>query len=961
MKRGNRSKTIYFKILIPLMIITFIQIIVILLILYFGIAGSTLNSALVDNYKANVNVRKNYIESSMHNKWANIDSNYDSIIDNTKQFLEKKNITPQALLESDDYSKEYLLTQADILPNIITKNQVTNSFIILNNAQNKEAIFLSTKNPTKEINKEIDVLFAPYDVVMYYYGKEYGLSTNVFDYSFADLEDTSFFDRPIEYALKNNIKNEKSVEYWSCDLVLDGYDVLTYSIPIIYDGNVLGVIGIGLTDQYIQTLLSQLNKGDNLNIALIKKNKNNEIVNSINTYMDYSIPKLSTVTLRSTSYSDIYSFDKNGIEEFYYEDKLSLYDEIMIDETWYIVGILPANVILGASNLATKQVLLVYLLSFLISFILLLLITNLIAKPIKRVSRNISEKNISNIPKTNIYEVDVLLSRLSLYFEKSISVNTKINRLIEDSNISIALAEYTIEDNSVSVTSRFYSMLGLCYSDDSIDGEEFNKRLKKILVYINESSISLNGFKDFFKENAEFSLMINNLYLKLRVVVSNKGAIMTLIDLTGEYEEKKKIEYERDYDVLTGLLNRRGLYNKVTELMSQNNHGALYMIDIDNLKKINDEYGHEFGDKYLKLVGDYLLNLSDHYSNLYVSHISGDEFVLYLNNPIDLNIEKISEEITRIKTLYLECHSKKIYVSLSCGVAVSEDGISFDELRRRADFTMYTVKRTGKNKLAYFDSDAYRLYNTENIMREKLNDLIANCSLDYAYQPIVDIHTGEILGYEALMRPKVEEFKCPLAVIEYAKKYNKLYDIEYITIFKATEKYLKYNCNKKLFINSISSQILSDKDFDIYRQKYENIFSNIVVEIIEEDFGENGIIDRKTNIFRKYNVNYAIDDYGTGFNNIGMILDYTPRYIKLEGSLVRGIDKDSKKLQFTRSIINFCKENNILVIAESVETIEELKAVKSLGADYVQGYLVAKPNLEIKDISDEMKKLVREA
>ena len=211
------------------------------------------------------------------------------------------------------------------------------------------------------------------------------------------------------------------------------------------------------------------------------------------------------------------------------------------------------------------------------------------------------------------------------------------------------------------------------------------------------------------------------------------------------------------------------------------------------------------------------------------------------------------------------------------------------------------------------------------------------------------------------MRPKVEEFKCPLAVIEYAKKYNKLYDIEYITIFKATEKYLKYNCNKKLFINSISSQILSDKDFDIYRQKYENIFSNIVVEIIEEDFGENGIIDRKTNIFRKYNVNYAIDDYGTGFNNIGMILDYTPRYIKLEGSLVRGIDKDSKKLQFTRSIINFCKENNILVIAESVETIEELKAVKSLGADYVQGYLVAKPNLEIKDISDEMKKLVREA
>lgn len=961
MKRKFKSKTIYIKILIPMMILTFIQSAVILLILYFGIAGTTLNNSLINSFKSSINVRKNYVESSMYNKWANIDSNYDTIIENTSKFLNDYKITTDELLENENYSKEYLLYQVDVLPAIITKNQVTNSFLILNNNTNKQSIFLSTKNPTNESNKEIDVLLAPMNVAQYYHKNGFGYGTKIFEGKIEDLNDLTFFTKPIENASNNDPSNKKNYEYWSCDLTLDSFNVLTYSIPLIYNNKIIGVMGIGISEQYLQYTINQLNKGDKLNIGLIKKDSNDKIVNSIRAYIDNSIPNLIDITFNKTKFQDIYSFEKNNITEFYYEDELNLYNNLNVGDKWYIIGISPKDIILNASNQASNQVLLIYLLGFLMISLVLLVITKLIVKPLKNVSKIINEKNISNIPKTNIYEVDVLLSKLSIYFEKSIGFNSKINRLIEDSNIDIALAEYSIEDDSVLVTSKFYSMLGLDYNDETIDTKTFNDRLSRILIYITESSISLNDFKGFFNQNSEFILMINNLYLKLKIITSNKGAIATLIDLTFEYEEKKKIEYERDYDILTGLLNRRGLYNKANELMKKNSHGALYMIDIDNLKKINDEYGHEYGDKYIKLVGDYLYKLGETYSNLYASHISGDEFILYLNNPIDANIEKISEEILEIKKLYLDCHSKKIYVSLSCGVAIEEGDITFDELRRRADFTMYTVKKTGKNGLAYFDSTSYNLYINENIMKDKLNDLISSCKLDYAYQPIVDIHTGEVLGYEALMRPKVLEFKSPVTVIDYAKKYNKLYDIEYITIFKATEKFMKSNCEKKLFINSISSQILSDSDFSDYCNKYDEIFDRIVVEIIEEDFGENNIIDRKTNIFKKYNINYAIDDYGTGFNNIGMILDFTPKYIKLEGSLVRGINKDSKKLQFTRSIINFCKENNILVIAESVETIEELKCVKKLGADYVQGFLVAKPNLEILDIKDDIKKLVKEA
>ena len=211
------------------------------------------------------------------------------------------------------------------------------------------------------------------------------------------------------------------------------------------------------------------------------------------------------------------------------------------------------------------------------------------------------------------------------------------------------------------------------------------------------------------------------------------------------------------------------------------------------------------------------------------------------------------------------------------------------------------------------------------------------------------------------MRPTIDEFKSPIDVIDYAKKYNRLYDIEKLTIFTALEKFVKSNINKKVFINSISSQQLSESDLSIIIEKYKDYFDNIVIELIEEDFGETDILKSKTSSLKNLNINYAIDDYGTGFNNIGMILNYSPKYIKLDCLLVREINFDSKKLMFAKSLIEFCKKNNILVIAEGVETIEELKCVKEAGADYVQGYLIAKPNLEIKDIPLEIKKLIIES
>lgn len=957
-------KTMYSKILIPILIIVILQSVIISLLLFFGVAKKTLDSTLIDKFTRQITLSKNYFETAMTNKGLNVDYEYDEIIKNAAFYLREKNINVDELLSSKEYSEDFVLKQASILPEIITENSVTSSFLIIDNQglpnDDKTLVFLNSKTPNKNTNDSIEVLSAPGSTIEYYYREKLNLYSDINSNSFSNIKNKNFYNIPMEKCRESN--GDVIVGYWSCDLSISDYNFLTYTIPLVVDGKPFGALGMGFTTQYLQTDMSRFKKGSNLNIELVRK-VNNKFQSAFKAYTDYSIDYSSVDKYTKTDRDRIFSFKSGNIEEYVYVESVNLYTKYDYGEEWHIMGILPKNQILASSILIEKQVFTIYMLGFLLAAITMFIVIKQILKPIKRVTTSVNEKNIDDIPKTNIYEIDILLKELSLYFEKALTLNKKLDSVIEDANFKCAILEYSKNDNTINTTKKFYSMLEIDCDDTISDLNEFLDRFGDIEKFIVSSINKYSNFKEeLFEASNQYGLVINNYYLRLKVIVTEKGAIATLLDLTAEHNEKQKIEYERDYDLLTGLLNRKGLYIRVEKLFASNiENGAVYMIDVDNLKKVNDKYGHQLGDKYISTIGTYLKDLSDRYPNLIASHMSGDEFILYLNNPKNDEVMEIAREIENIRNVYLECYSGKIYISLSCGVALYEPNITFDELRKRADFAMYTVKKSSKNSIAFFNSQAYELYNMENIMYDKLVKLIDEKLIDYAYQPIIDINSGEILAYEALMRPLVKEYASPIKVIEDAKKYNKLYDIEVLTLFLSTDKFAKAKSDKKLFINSISSQILSDELFDKYTSEYKDYLSNIVIEMTEEDFGESEIMTKKISIARNHNMQYAIDDYGTGFNSIGMILDYSPAYIKIERSLTSGINEDDKKKQFAKSILSICKENNILVIAEGIETIEELKCVKKLGVNYVQGFLLAKPNLEIVDLPDEIKEMIRNA
>jgi diguanylate cyclase (GGDEF)-like protein len=955
-------KSITVRVVVPVVLVTLLQSIVVTVLLFCNVIGKTINNSEIGNFKSSVNIRKNYLENLISNSWGDFDDVYLKFSDMTEKYLNENSLDVSSILNDSDTAVDYLAKVSTILPSVIAEKHVNDAFISLDNpftneSENECFTYLRAKNPYHVTNNEIDVLYAPKTVWRNFYSAGYGLDATIESNTLKDVVNREFITNPIDYYRKSN--SEESIGYWSCMANIQSTKVLTYSRAFVVNDTVVGVIGIGITETYLKSSLASLNKGEEINIALVRKT-NNGIDNALAAYVDYSLPDISTTTLKDTSFEDIQAFDNGKVEELYYENELKLYDDdTTIPEKWYVVGISPRSKVLATSCTTGNQIVLIYFIGFFIILILYVLTGFFITRPILKVSKSLNENNVHDIPPTKITEVDRLLGKVNEYSLKAERMHDRLLRIVEDSSSNISFFEYDKETDKVTATKQFFEMLHLKETSTEMNGEKIISLLHSIksevlsMTYpeIDENILDQSGEIVFLSEGS---------YLHLKIVSKEKQTFATLMDMTMEYNEKNRIAHERDYDYLTGLLNRRGFLNVITPLLRKDSFGALFMIDVDNLKYINDQFGHELGDVYLKKVGEYLNDLTNRHENLIACHISGDEFLLYLSGYEEKSSqeEEVVEDLRKIREQYIVTRAENIYISLSIGISHHEKDMDFQELLKRADYAMYIAKHGGKNDIRYFDKDVYSMYRQENVLYDDLNKMITNKLLDYAYQPIVDIHTGEILGYEALMRPTLPGLN-PGNVLNAAKKFNRLYDIEKLTMFMASEKFIRSESKKLLFINSISSQVLTEADMKQFVLNTEGYHNQIVIELIEEDFGQNDIVAKKRKYLDEFHLKYAIDDYGTGYNNINMILSFVPEYVKIEGSLIRNIDKDEKKQRLTKSIISYCAINNIKVIAESVETIEELKVVKDLNVDYIQGYLLAKPNLEIQDLPEDKKEIIR--
>ena len=234
-------------------------------------------------------------------------------------------------------------------------------------------------------------------------------------------------------------------------------------------------------------------------------------------------------------------------------------------------------------------------------------------------------------------------------------------------------------------------------------------------------------------------------------------------------------------------------------------------------------------------------------------------------------------------------------------------------------------------------------------------EIIAGNQFSYAFQPIVDAASGEIAGYEALMRTDAGVNISPMAVIDCATRKNLLYTIEKQTMFNVMDLYVQRLTafgDRKIFINSIPGSQLNKKDYNDLLRKYSEYLPNVVIEITENTEFK----DRELSVLLERSARdgygLAIDDFGTGYSNTSSLLSYLPNFLKIDRLLVSNIHEETKKQHFVKSIIEFAKTNGVKTLAEGIETSAELKAVIELGVDYIQGYYTARPSFDVLESID---------
>jgi len=457
----------------------------------------------------------------------------------------------------------------------------------------------------------------------------------------------------------------------------------------------------------------------------------------------------------------------------------------------------------------------------------------------------------------------------------------------------------------------------------------------------------------------------------IREIDGLTGAITSLSrDIAGAKKlEQKRIEHERDHDLLTGLLNRRAFYRDAGRIFASPQllaHAALIMMDLDNLKDINDNYGHDWGDNYIYRAARSFEETAP--DTALIARVSGDEFyVLLYGYPTP---DLLHEDVEKIRTqLPLETFDlpdgKSVPVGASGGIArCPEDGKDVTQLMRLADFTMYQAKQAGKNRILYFDNEEYQKQGSVQHSIAELNELLSNYALaSYHFQPIFDARTGAPFAYEALMRVSMKLLHNPGDVLTIARQENRLADIEQMTWTRTMEcfSFLRENNvvekDARVFLNSIANLSMPQDQLDALARKFSDIMPHVVIEITEsETLTAQSLAAKRT--IPGFSGEFALDDYGSGYNSEIMLLNLAPKYIKVDISIVRDVDSSIDRQQIISNIVAYAHERDMRVVAEGVETAAELQTLLSLGIDLLQGFFLAEPAAIPQTISAEAMKAI---
>ncbi|AQM59676.1 putative bifunctional diguanylate cyclase/phosphodiesterase [Clostridium baratii] len=436
-----------------------------------------------------------------------------------------------------------------------------------------------------------------------------------------------------------------------------------------------------------------------------------------------------------------------------------------------------------------------------------------------------------------------------------------------------------------------------------------------------------------------------------------------------------KIFKEKDvkvflYDIETGLPNKYYMKEKVGNVL-KNNYSkmnditALIAIDIDNFNVINEMFNYRVGDKLLKLVAKRLKKIVN--ENDLLGRYNGDEFIIFKDKFKDIDsIKKFSTDILKIMEEPFSVYDEKIYITASIGIALCpHNGDDFNVLLKSADAAMHLSKQNGKNCYSFFDNsislEVTRLYN----LKRYLKSALVNNELFVVFQPKISLKDYKMHGMEALLRWESKELGIvyPSEMIPVAEATRLIVPIGKFVleeVFKKVKELIDEGKKDfRIAVNLSELQLRYSavfKDFKELSKKYDVPLTYIEVEITESVLMKEANKNIKTlNKIKKLGASIALDDFGTGYSSFSYLKNLPVDVLKIDKSFIDDVTENIKSRCIVESIISLSHSLGITVVAEGVESKEQVAYLKSVYCDTIQGYYYSKP-YEFDKIKDMFSK-----
>ncbi|MBA3478014.1 MAG: EAL domain-containing protein [Lautropia sp.] len=431
------------------------------------------------------------------------------------------------------------------------------------------------------------------------------------------------------------------------------------------------------------------------------------------------------------------------------------------------------------------------------------------------------------------------------------------------------------------------------------------------------------------------------------------GWVATHEDITERRRHQALIEGMAHSDPLTGLSNRVRYRERLEEVLKQvGPEGAvgLLCIDLDRFKAVNDTLGHPIGDQLLCAAAK-RLRQSVRQGDL-VARLGGDEFAIiqFDNAPQPAAATSLAARLVHEFTRPFEIGEHQLLVGASVGVAISPtDGTDPDDLLKKADLALYDAKMSGRGTFSLFRPPMHEIAQSRRLLGLDLRQAEAREELELHYQPIMSLHTGKIVAFEALLRWRHPEhgLVMPDTFIPMAEETGLIEPLGAWVLRKAFLDAARWPADIGVAVNLSPVQVKSASLTRLVREALQAAAlapNRVDLEITESVLlSENSVNLATLHGLRALGVRICLDDFGVGYSSLSYLRSFPFKKVKIDRSFVRDVVEKSEAAAIVRAIASLCRSLDMSVTAEGVETDEQLENVQRIGCDEAQGYLIGMP------------------